>query len=77
MGKQSLQSILKTIERPEGKIGLAFDGLLPLNDLFKIIELHYNLKKKKKELDGVLEQRATQLRAIEKRMLIRFKVSFS
>ncbi|XP_042887369.1 protein PTHB1-like, partial [Penaeus japonicus] len=46
---------------------------LPINELFSEIDAHYLRRKKHEELMGQLVQRATQFRAVQRRLLTKFK----
>ena len=56
---------------------LIFQENLPLQDYFIIIDDHYSLRQTMVEIQTELDQSAYQFRAIQKRLLSRFKVFYS
>jgi len=55
---------------------LKFQDSLPLQDLFLVIDEHFGFREHLKNLKVQLEQKTSQFRIIQKRMLTRFKVNF-
>lgn len=53
---------------------VTFDEPLPLEDFFELVEAHFSARQEVAALRAKLEGRAGQLRSIEKRLLMRFKV---
>lgn len=52
-------------------IGVAEE--IPLQAVYDAIDEHFKLRTRKQELENKLEQRAHQLRAVQKRLLVRYK----
>ncbi|XP_066263410.1 protein PTHB1-like [Branchiostoma lanceolatum] len=51
----------------------SFVGGLPLQEYFEIIDSHFELRSQTEHLKKVLQQRASQFRSIQRRLLTRFK----
>uniref|UniRef100_A0A8B9IZQ2 Bardet-Biedl syndrome 9 n=1 Tax=Amazona collaria TaxID=241587 RepID=A0A8B9IZQ2_9PSIT len=51
----------------------AFSGSIPLQEYFELIDRHFELRLNEEKLQELLSQRAAQFRAIERRLLTRFK----
>ncbi|XP_059177174.1 protein PTHB1-like [Physella acuta] len=52
---------------------VSFDGALPLEDYFQIVDHHFELRLAAVQCQDMLAQRAAQFRVIQKRLLTRFK----
>ena len=52
---------------------ISFLEPLPLGDLFEAMDRHLETRRALGQLTGQLEQRATQFRSVQKRLLVRFK----
>uniref|UniRef100_A0A672V0Y2 Bardet-Biedl syndrome 9 n=1 Tax=Strigops habroptila TaxID=2489341 RepID=A0A672V0Y2_STRHB len=50
-----------------------FSGSIPLQEYFELIDRHFELRLNEEKLQELLSQRAAQFRAIERRLLTRFK----
>uniref|UniRef100_A0A8C2UKJ9 Bardet-Biedl syndrome 9 n=1 Tax=Chinchilla lanigera TaxID=34839 RepID=A0A8C2UKJ9_CHILA len=51
----------------------SFSGFIPLQEYFELIDHHFELRLNGQKLEELLSQRAVQFRAIERRLLTRFK----
>ncbi|XP_070570389.1 protein PTHB1-like isoform X2 [Ptychodera flava] len=51
----------------------SFQGAMPLQEFFDIIDMHYELRMNAERYKELLTQRAQQFRAIQRRLLTRFK----
>lgn len=56
-----------------GSLKVTLVDPVPLGDLFEVIDRHFALRKRIRELDTDLEKAAALYRAVEKRLLMRFK----
>ncbi|CAF4578391.1 unnamed protein product, partial [Rotaria magnacalcarata] len=54
-------------------IDFEFGDPLPLNDYFSIIDRHYELRVECEQINSTLEISSKQFRAIQKRLLSKFK----
>ncbi|CAD5121558.1 DgyrCDS10057 [Dimorphilus gyrociliatus] len=52
---------------------LSFDSQLPLTEYFAAIDAHFDLRQKENELSKTLGEKTGQLRAVQRRLLTRFK----
>uniref|UniRef100_A0A0B7AJ40 PTHB1 N-terminal domain-containing protein n=2 Tax=Arion vulgaris TaxID=1028688 RepID=A0A0B7AJ40_9EUPU len=52
---------------------ITFDGPLPLQEYFELVDTHYNYRCNAHKCKEILAQRASQFRTIQKRLLTRFK----
>ncbi|XP_036285781.1 protein PTHB1 isoform X2 [Pipistrellus kuhlii] len=51
----------------------SFSGSMPLQEYFALIDHHFELRKNGEKLEELLSERAVQFRAIQRRLLTRFK----
>ncbi|XP_062034826.1 protein PTHB1 isoform X1 [Lepus europaeus] len=51
----------------------SFSGSMPLQEYFELIDRHFELRKNGEKLEELLSERAVQFRAIQRRLLARFK----
>ncbi|XP_058533958.1 protein PTHB1 isoform X2 [Ochotona princeps] len=51
----------------------SFSGCMPLQEYFELIDHHFELRKNAEKLEELLSERAVQFRAIQRRLLTRFK----
>ncbi|ELV12393.1 Protein PTHB1 [Tupaia chinensis] len=56
-----------------GDFACAFSGPLPLQEYFELIDRHFELRVNGEKLEELLSERAVQFRAIQRRLLTRFK----
>ena len=54
---------------------IQYADAIPLNELFNVIDEHYQIRVEIQKLKKTLEDRSLQLRIIQKRLLNRFKVT--
>ena len=54
---------------------ISFQDALPLQDFFVVIDEHFTLRERLRALKNQLEQKTSQFRVIQKRMLTRFKAN--
>ncbi|EDV26341.1 uncharacterized protein TRIADDRAFT_22294 [Trichoplax adhaerens] len=55
------------------KFKVSFTGSLPLHEFFELIDAHFNIRLEQEELHEKVQQEAEQYRAIQRRLLTRFK----
>ena len=71
---ESLQSRLaKRLANEKAPLECFYSSSLPMHEYYSEIELHFHKRKKLMALQEQLEQRSAQFRAIQKRLLSRFK----
>ena len=71
---ESLQSRLaKRLANEKAPLECSYSSSLPMHEYYSEIELHFHKRKKLMALQEQLEQRSAQFRAIQKRLLSRFK----
>ncbi|KAL1781633.1 PTHB1 isoform X1 [Sigmodon hispidus] len=51
----------------------SFSGCIPLQEYFELIDHHFELRLNGEKLEGLLSERAVQFRAIQRRLLTRFR----
>ncbi|KAH9495744.1 Protein PTHB1 [Bulinus truncatus] len=61
------------LKKSHGDFRVSFDGALPLQEYFELIDTHFELRQGSLQYKELLGQRAAQFRAIQKRLLTRFK----
>eukprot|EP00741_Cyanophora_paradoxa_P025557 tig00000383_g24662.t1 len=57
----------------EEPLQISFQEALPLHDYFAVIDEHFRCRERCREADKVLAERSQQFRAVQKRLLVRFK----
>uniref|UniRef100_A0A2C9K7V7 PTHB1 N-terminal domain-containing protein n=1 Tax=Biomphalaria glabrata TaxID=6526 RepID=A0A2C9K7V7_BIOGL len=61
------------LKKGQGDFRVSFDGALPLQEYFELIDFHFDLRQSNLQYRELLSQRAAQFRTIQKRLLTRFK----
>lgn len=59
--------------RRQTDFAVSFDGPLPLQEYFDILDGHFEFREKNEKFKEILAERASQFRAIQRRLLTRFK----
>lgn len=60
---------------PEGPFTVSYDDALPMEDYLEVVGQHFAARQAAAQVRTGLEDRAIQFRNVEKRLLMRFKVS--
>lgn len=60
-------------KKGHGDFKVSFDGALPLQEYFELVDAHFELREGTQKCKDILAQRAAQFRTIQKRLLTRFK----
>ena len=58
---------------PEGRFAISFSEALPLDDFFILVDAHFAARSAVSASTAMLAERATQFRAVQKRLLMRYK----
>jgi len=64
---------LKSHFEPQGGVNVGYTEQMPLFEYFKLVDEHFECRKSIAGMSTQLETKATEFRAVQKRLLVRFK----